>query len=288
MRKLFLCILLPLLLLLPNNTSAQWKGSSAPPYLADEIFRLSKECYHFKEFLLFKQNNKYYVLASFLNREAIGARATDSQFAKPVSPCGSRLQQLRLYRWISDKKVVFRDSVFLDKFSIALGNASDFDRSGSTKVIVNHSCSPPQRQVAPLLCYAFSIYGITKQEKLRNALPKENLPERFVNEQPQGYALEPVVTDNFDKSGLPECLAVDDFWEGELAFRADDFPKVTLVYTWDTKTQTYKNGSDKFIQRFTFPTSIEQIPDSISLVHFFENAMSMAAVGKHERTLTAA
>lgn len=264
---------------------AQWKGSQAPPYLANEIFRLSKECYYFKEFLLIKQNKQHYIVASFLNREAIGNRADDKALAKPDSPCGKRLQQLRLYRWVNDKKPMFKDSLFIDEFTIALGNAADFDQSGTTKLIINNLCNPPQGQAAPLLCYSFSIHEITKQEKFRNALLIGNVPERYINGQPQGYPLEPVVTDNFDKTPFPECLAVDDFWEGDPAFRSDDFPKVTLLYTWDNTAKVYKHHSDKFIQRFTLPVSLDSIPDNLHLVTFMENAMSIAAIGKHEEAL---
>ncbi len=267
--------------LLEEGGFAQWKGNFAPPYLADEIFRLSRDCYYFKEFLLIKQNNKQYVLACFLNREAMSEQ-TQPELGKPSSTCAPRMQQIRLYRLVNDKKVVFRDSVMMDKFAISLGNASDFDNSGLTKIIVNHRCAPPQGALSPLLCYAFSIYGITRQEKLRSALMIANLPERYIDGRPQGYALEPVVTDNFDKSRFPECLAIDDFWEGDFAFRSDDFPKVTLVYVWDSKLQTYGDGSGDFVPRFTLPASVDEIPADIPLRDFIQNAMSLAAVGKHE------
>jgi hypothetical protein len=264
---------------------AQWKGRQAPQYLAEEIFRLSKDCYYFSEYLLIKQNKQYYVVASFLNREAIGTHTNDRGFAKPVSPCGKRLQQVRLYRWVNDKKAVFKDSLFIDKFAIALGKASDFDQSGTTKLIINHLCNPPQGDMTPLLCYSFSIYEITRQEKLRNVLIVGNVPERYINGEPQGYALEPVVTDNFDKTPYPECLAIDDFFEGDMAFRSDDIPKVTLIYTWDNAAKMFKHHSDRFIQRFSLPASLDSIPDNIHLVTFMENAMSVAAIGKHTEAL---
>lgn len=272
---------IPLLILVSVHATAQWKGRSAPPYLANEIFRLSKDCYYFKEFLLIKQGKQYYVLASYLNREAMGERPENNpQFAKPVSPCGKRLQQVRLYRWISDKKVVFKDSIFFGTYSIALGSASDFDNAGTSKVIINHICSAPRNAIAPLLCYAFSIIEITQKEKLRSVLSPDSLPERYINGEPQGYPLEPVVTDNFDKSSNPECLAIDDFGEGDPAFRPDDFPKVTLVYAWDTASRQYKHHSEKFLSRFTLPASVDSLPENIHLVQFIENTMSIAAIGK--------
>lgn len=281
-RFVFLSCLVLLTTVFPNAV-AQWKGRQAPQYLAEEIFRSSKDCYYFKEYLLIKQNKQYYFVASFLNREAIGTHFNDKAFTKPISPCGKRLQQVRLYRYINDKKAVFNDSLFIDTFTIALGNASDFDQSGTTKIIINHLCNPPQGAMAPLLCYAFSIYEITKREKFRSVLTVGNVPERYIDGQPQEDPLEPVVTDNFDKTPYPECLAIDDFWEGDLAFRPDDFPKVTLVYTWDNAAKVYKHHSDKFIQRFSLPASLDSIPENIHLVTFMENVMSIAAIGKHEQ-----
>jgi hypothetical protein len=283
MKRFVFLLCIVLLNTILSTVSAQWKGKDAPSYLADEIFRLSKDCYYFKEYLLIKQNKQYYVVASFLNREAIGTHFNDKAFAKPISPCGKRLQQVRLYRYINDKKAAFKDSLFIDKFNVALGKASDFDQSGTAKLIINHLCNPPQGEMAPLLCYAFSIYEITQQEKFRNVLIVGNVPERYINGEPQGYALEPVVTDNFDKTPYPECLAIDDFLEGDVAFRSDDFPKVTLIYTWDNTAKVYKHHSDKFIQRFSLPASLDSIPDNIHLVTFIENAMSVAAIGKHEQ-----
>jgi hypothetical protein len=276
---------LVLLLLFASLSSgdAQWKSKQAPRYLADEIFRLSKDCYYFKEYLLFKQSGKRYVIAAFVNRETIGTN--EQAFPKPVSKCGKRIHQIRLYRYISEKKSVLKDSLFIDKFDISLGNASDFDQSGTTKLIVNHRCNPPQREAAPLLCYAFSIYEVTKLEKLRNVLSIGNVPERYSGGQPQGIPLEPVVTDNFDKTPFPECLAIDDFFEGDPAFRADDFPKVTLVYAWDYSAKAYKHHSDKFVHRFSLPFSLDSIPENIHLVEFMQNVMSLASVGRQEQAM---
>ncbi len=268
-----LCLLL---LFTMAPLSAQWKGKQAPEYLANEIFRLSKDCYYFKEFLLVKQGSQYLVLASFLTRQGM------KNDAGSVSPCGDRRPQVRLYRWINDKKAVFKDSIFIDAFSLSLENASDFDGAGTTKFIVNHICNVPQGETQPLLCYAFSVYEITKKEKFRNALAVGNVPERYVNGYPRGIPLEPVVTGNFDKTPDPECLAIDDFFEGDFAFRADDFPKVTLVYAWDTAARAYKHRSDKFPARFGLPPSLDSLPRDISLVDFMQTVMAVAATGKQE------
>lgn len=283
MKKLHFLLALIVSVLLP--VSAQWKGREAPPYLADEIFRLSRDCYYFKEYLLVRQNAKEYVIASFLNREAIGNAASRAPFAKPVSPCGKRLNQIRLYRRISEKKVVVKDSAFLDVYSIALGAATDFDQSGTRKLTVNHLCNPPQGTFPPLLCYAISIFEITKKEKLRTVLTLGNVPERYVNGEPQHVPLEPVVMDNLDKTPYPECLAIDDFWEGDLAFRPDDFPKVTLIYTWDAAAKVYKHHSDQFPWRLSPPASVDSIPDSLHPVVFIQQAMALAAIGKKKEAL---
>ena len=270
-----LCLLLSFLFV-STGSFAQWKGKQAPEYLAAEILRLSEDCYYFKEYILVKQGSRYLVLASFLTRQGI------SKDAGSVSPCGERRSQVRLYRWINDTKVVFKDSLFIDAFSISVGNASDFDGAGTTKFIINKICNVPQGQSPPLLCYAFSIYEITKKEKFRNTLSIGNLPERYIDGHAAGIPLEPVVTGIYDKTAYPECLAIDDFFEGDPAFRADDFPKVTLVYTWDRSAGAYKHHSDKFPARFGLPASIDSLPSGISLVEFMQIAMAIAATGNHD------
>ncbi len=271
MKKLCLLLLLTIAPL-----SAQWKGKQAPEYLTNEIFRLSKDCYYFKEFILVKQGSHHLVIAAFLTKQGM------QNDPGSVSPCGERRSQIRLYRWINDRKAVFKDSVFVDAFSLSLGTASDFDRAGTTKFIINHICHVPPGQSPPLLCYAFSVYEITKKEKFRNTLSVGNVPERYVNGNPQGIPLEAVVTGNFDKTPYPECLAIDDFFEGDPAFRADDFPKMTLVYTWDVRARAYKHRSNEFPARFGLPASLDSLPGDISLVDFMQTAMAIAATGKYE------
>lgn len=286
MKRLHFLLALLLLSTIATSVFTQRKFRLAPPYLADEIFRLSQDCYYFKEYLLVRQNAKEYVVASFLNREAIGNAASSAPLAKPVSPCGKRLQQIRLYRRIGEKKVVVKDSAFLDVHSISLGAATDFDQSGTKKLTVNHICNPPQGMFPPLLCYAISVFEITKKEKLRHVLTLGNVPERYVNGEPQHVPLEPVVMDNLDKTPFPECLAIDDFWEGDLAFRSDDFPKMTLIYTWDMAAKVYKHHSDQFPWRLSPPARVDSIPDSLHLVVFIQNAMALAAIGKKPEALT--
>ncbi|MEO8167554.1 MAG: hypothetical protein ABI623_04845, partial [bacterium] len=238
--------------------------------------RLSKDCYYFKEYVLVQRGQRYCVLASFLTRQGI------SKEAGSVSPCGKRLPQVRLYRWINDKKVVLKDSIFIDAFTISLGNASDFDGSGTTKFIVNQICSVPHGQSPSLLCYAFSVYEITKKEKFRSTLVIGNVPERYLDGHAAGIPLEPVVTGLYNKTDYPECLAIDDFFEGDPAFRSDDFPKVTLVYTWDKTGAVYKNHSEKFPARFGLPARVDSLPVGIPLVEFMQTALQIAAAGNQK------
>ncbi len=236
---------------------------------------MTKDCYYFKDYRVIKQNKRRYVLAAFVDREAIAAKS-------PAGPCGKRVQQVRLYRVVNDTTVALRDSVLLDKDNISFAFAADFDGSGTTKFVVSSACKPPEGTMAPLLCYSLSIYEVTNGEKLRSVLVAGNVPQHYRRGVPQGTPLEPVVTENIDKTPYPECLAVDDFFEGDPAFRADDFPRITLLYTWDVKEKVYKHRSDLYPHRFALPVRLDSLPADLSLTHFMEQVMSLAAVGKRE------
>jgi hypothetical protein len=265
--------------------NAQSRTTQAPAFLLDEIYRQSQNCLYYKDYRLFKQNKRRYVIAAFVNREAMTAEKRNVVLGPAASPCGSRLQQVRLYRLINDSTIVLKDSVLLDKDNIAIGYAADFDGSGTTKFIINHFCKPPEGTLAPLLCYSFSLYEISKAEKLRPLLVIGNVPEHYRRGIPQGTPLEPVVTDNIDKTPYPECLAVDDFFEGDPAFRPDDFPRITLLYTWDVKEKVYRHHSDLYPHRFALPVRLDSLSDNLSLTHFMEQVMSLAAIGKRNEAL---
>ena len=262
--------------------AAQTRGQ-APQYLAEEVYRLTDQCYYFQEYAELAQGGaSSYVLATFLAKDAIRARGWVKKHPEPCSsqPCGTPPPQVRLYRFSSDTTVEFLDSAFVQTYSLSLGVAADFDNSGTLKVTFNQACKIDRGQMPPLLCYAFSVFEITKDGRLRNVIVPPNIPERWINGVPTGYALDPVVTDNIDKTPYPEFLAVDDFFEGDPAFRADDFPKITLIHMWDDTTKVFKQRSDRFLQRFAIPDVT--LPDSLSLVDVMGRIMILAAVGRRD------
>jgi hypothetical protein len=261
------------------SVRSQARMTQAPAVLLDETYRMAKACYYFKDYRVIKQNGVSYVLAAFVAPEAMAPKGSEGISA---APCGKRLPQVRLYKVVNDSTVAVKDSVFLDKASISFALAADFDGSGTTKFVVSSACRPPEGTMAPLLCYSLSIYEVTKEEKLRSVLVVGNVPEHYRRGAPQGVPLEPVVTDNIDKTPYPECLAVDDFFEGDPAFRFDDFPRITLLYTWDVKERVYKHHSDLYPHRFALPVSHDSLSADLSLTHFIEQVMSLAAVGKQE------
>jgi hypothetical protein len=257
--------------------SAQ-RNRQAPPFLLDEVFRLSRQCYFFQEYATLEQKNEWYILAVFLSREAVRPGSGTKVAVSPQSPCGPKLPQVRLYRFINDTTVAFCDSIFINSYSVSIGGASAFDNSGLQKIFFNQACNPPQGAGAPLLCHALSVFEITENAKFRNLLSIGNVPERWMNDQPTGHPLEPVVSDNLDKTIYPELLAVDDFFEGDPAFRVDDFPKITLVYAWDAKANAFKNKSDQFPGKLAPPAEITRMPEDARLVTIMEGVMVLAAV----------
>lgn len=265
--------------ILATASRSQSRTPQAPPVLLDETYRMAKDCYYFRDYRIITQNTRRYVLAAFVTRDAIAAK---SSAGTSVSPCGKRLQQVRLYRVVNDTTVAVKDSMLLDKDNISFALAADFDGSGTTKFVISNSCKPPEGAMTPLLCYSLSIFEVTKDEKLRSVLVAGKVPQHYRRGVPQGTPLEPVVTDNIDKSPYPECLAVDDFFEGDPAFRPDDFPRVTLLYTWDVQEKVYKHHSDLYPHRFALPVQLDSIPPDVSLTHFMEQVMSLAAVGRRE------
>ncbi len=278
MRSFCMMLLFAACIVAPSVRS-QSRAPQAPTVLLDETYRMAKDCYYFKDYRIIKQNGRSYVLAAFVDREAIAPKGSTGLSA---APCGKRLPQVRLYRVVNDSTVAVKDSVFLDKASISFALAADFDGSGTTKFVISGACKPPEGMLVPLLCYSLSIYEVTKEERLRSVLVAGNVPQRYRRGAPQGVPLEPVVTDNIDKTPYPECLAVDDFFEGDPAFRPDDFPRVTLLYTWDVKEKVYKHHSDLYPHRFALPVSLDSLAADLSLTHFMEQVMSLAAVGRHE------
>ena len=179
--------------------AAQTRGQS-PQYLAEEVYRLTDQCYYFQEYAELAQGGASYVLATFLAKDAIRARGWVKKHPEPGAgqPCGTPPPQLRLYRFTSDTTVEFLDSAFVQTYSLSLGVAADFDDSGTLKVMFSYACRIEQGQMSPLLCYAFSVFEITKDGRLRNVIVPPNVPERWINGVPTGYALDPVVTDNID------------------------------------------------------------------------------------------
>ncbi len=262
-------LLLSLIITVSLHTSPA-QNRQAPPFLIDEIFRLTKQCYFFQEYATLKQKNRWYVLATFLSREAV------------QSPCGPKLPQVRLYRLVNDTTVAFSDSVLINSYSASLGVASDWDNSGLYKLLVQHACNPPQSSLPPLLCYALSVFEITGKAKFRNLIRLGDVPERWKDEHSAGIPLEPVVTEHLDKTQYPELLAIDDFFEGDPAFRADDFPKVTLIYAWDPKAKVFKNASEKFPHRFQPPSEIVSMPNNTKLVTVVEKVLMLAAVKRFD------
>jgi hypothetical protein len=262
---------------LPLVASAQ-RNRQAPPFLLDEVFRLTRQCYFFQEYATFEQKNKWYILAVFLSREAVRPASGTKAAVSPQSPCDPKLPQVRLYRFVNDTTVVFCDSVFINSYRASVGGASAFDNSGLQKIMINQACNPSEGALAPLLCYTLSVFEITEKSEFRNLLSIGNVPERWMNDQPTGRPLEPVVSDNLDKTIYPELLAVDDFFEGDPAFRVDDFPKITLVYSWDPKAKAFKHKSDQFPGKFAASAEIARMPDDAKLVTIMERVMVLAAV----------
>ncbi len=266
-------------LLFPLVASSQ-SNRQAPPLLLNEVYRLAGQCYFFQEYATLEQKNKWYVLALFLSRETV--RSGSKAAVSPQSSCGPKPPQVRLYRVKNDTTIVFCDSVLIDSYSASIGMASAFDDSGLQKLVINQACNPLRSAQAPLLCYALSVFEITSREKFRNLLTIGNLPERWANGHPTGRPLEPVVTEDIDKTIYPELLAVDDFFEGDPAFRADDFPKITLVYAWDPKANAFKNKSEQFPGKFAAPVEIARMPDEAKLVTIIDKVMALAAVKRIE------
>jgi hypothetical protein len=262
---------------MPLVASAQ-RNRQAPLFLLDEVFRLTRQCYFFQEYATFEQKNKWYIFAVFLSREAVRPALGTKAPVSPQSPCGPKLPQVRLYRFVNDTTVAFCDSVFINSYSASLGGVTAFDNSGLQKIMINQACNPSQGALAPLLCYALSMFEITEKAKFRSLLTIGNVPERWVNDQPSGRPLEPVVSDNLDKTISPELLAVDDFFEGDPAFRADDFPKITLVYAWDEKAKAFKNKSDQFPGKLAPSAEIARMSEDTKLVTIMERVMVLAAV----------
>jgi hypothetical protein len=254
------------------------RNRQAPQVLLDEVFQLSRHCYFFQEYATLEQKNEWYIVAVFLSREAVRPASGAKAAASTQSQCGAELPQVRLYRLVNDTTVAFCDSVFINSYSASMGGVSAFDNSGLHKIMINQQCNPPSGAPAPLLCYALSAFEITEKGKFRNLLSIGNVPERWVNGQPTGRPLEPVVSQNLDKTIYPELLAVDDFFEGDPAFRADDFPKATLVYAWDAKAKTFKHKSDQFPGHFAAPSEIARMSDDAKLVSIMERVMVLAAV----------
>ncbi len=263
------------LLLFPLVASSQ-SNRQAPPLLLDEVYRLAGQCYFFQEYATLEQKNKWYVLALFLSRETV--RSGSKAALSPQSSCGPKPPQVRLYKFMNDTTIVFCDSVLIDSYSASIGMASTFDDSGLQKLVINQACNPPRTAQAPLLCYTLSVFEITSKEKFRNLLTVGNVPERWANGHPTGHPLEPVVTEDIDKTIYPELLAVDDFFEGDPAFRADDFPKITLVYAWDPKANTFKNKSERFPGKLTVPAEIARMSNEARLVTVMDGVMALAAV----------
>ena len=260
--------------------AAQTRGQS-PQYLAEEVYRLTDQCYYFQEYAELAQGGVSYVLATFLARDAIRTRGWVKNHPGPgaAQPCGTPPPQIRLYRFVSDTTVEFLDSAFVQTYSLSLGVGADFDNSGTLKVMFNHACRIEQGQMSPLLCYAFSVFEITKDGRLRNVNVPPNVPERWVNGEPTGRALEPVVSDNLDKTPYPELLAVDDFFEGDPAFRQDDFPKITLIYSWDDTAKVFVQRSGRFPNKFRIPDPSLPLPDSLAMTEVMQRVMSLSAVG---------
>lgn len=275
--KRFGLILVAALISLPMPASAQ-RNRQAPPFLLDEVFRLSQQCYFFQEYATIEQMDTWYVLTVFLSREAIPLASGAKAAASPQSPCGPKLPQVRLYRFVNDTTVALSDSTFIEGFSASMGGASDFDNSGLQKIIINNRCNPPEGALAPILCQVLSLFEISEKAKLRSLLAVEDVPERWVNGHPTGRPLEPVVSDNIDKTVYPELLAVDDFFEGDPAFRIDDFPKVTLVYAWEEKAKMFKHRSEQFPGKLAAPREITRLPDGTHIVTIMERVMTLAAV----------
>jgi hypothetical protein len=274
--------LIILVLLIPPTLCGQNTRRQVPPFLIDETYRLSRQCYFFQEYATLKQKNKWYVLGMFLSREAVRPGGGKKIEVSPQSPCGSKLPQVRLYRLVNDTTVVFCDSVLINTYSISFGAVADFDGSGIHKLQIQQACNPPQSGLPPLLCYAISLLEVTEKAKFRSLLRLGDVPERWANDQPTGLPLEPVVSEHLDKSVYPELLAIDDFFEGDPAFRADDFPKITLIYAWDAKGKVFKNASDQFSYRFQPLLEISRMPDNTKLVTVMEKVLALAAVKRFD------
>jgi hypothetical protein len=262
---------------LPLVASSQ-KNRQAPPFLLDEVFRLARQCYFFQEYATLEQKSRWYILVVFLSREAVRPASGTKAVVSPHSLCGPQLPQVRLYRFVNDTTVTFCDSVFINSYSASVGGASVFDNSGLQKIMINHACNPPQEALAPLLCYALSVFEITETAEFRSLLSIGNVPERWMNGQPTGGPLEPVVSEDLDKTIYPELLAVDDFFEGDPAFRIDDFPKITLVYAWDAQAKVFKHKSDQFPSKLAAPAEIARMSEDATLVSIMEGVMVLAAL----------
>ncbi|MBM2840748.1 MAG: hypothetical protein HW412_1276 [Bacteroidetes bacterium] len=271
-----------LCLLFPSVLFGQPAKHQVPPFLVDETYRLSRQCYFFQEYATIKQKNRWYVLGVFLSREAVPSGGGTRSEVSPQSPCGSKPAQLRLYRLVSDTTVAFCDSVVINSYSVSIRGATDFDGSGLHKIQIQQACNPPKGAQQPLLCYAISLFEITQKARFRSLLRLGDVPEQWVDDQPTGRPLEPVMSEHLDKSVYPELLAIDDFFEGDPAFRADDFPKVTLIYAWGDKGKVFKNASDKFSYRFQPITQISRLPDNMNLVTVVEMVMTLAAVKRFD------
>ena len=127
------------------------------------------------------------------------------------------------------------------------------------------------------------MYEVILHEQLRKTILLGNVPEQGVDGRLQGEPLEPVHSLNLNKDPYPELLAVDDFFESDPAFRSDDFPKITLIYTWDDSVRVFKHRSERFPSRFNIPDLSQPLPDSIELVDLIQRVMTLAAVKRcHE------
>lgn len=135
--------------------AAQTRGQ-APQYLAEEVYRLTNQCYYFQEYAELAQGGASYVLATFLGKDATRTRGwVKNPEPGAGQPCGTPPPQIRLYRFSSDTTVEALDSAFVPTYSLSLGVAADFDNSGTLKIMFNHALQCSARTAGPPLVLRF-------------------------------------------------------------------------------------------------------------------------------------